>query len=131
MLDYLTLGTNDVNKAAAFYDAVMGTLGYIRTKSVESEVGYGPPAAPGETSAGLIFVTVPYDKARATNGNGTMLALKAPSRKAVDAFHAAALRHGGKDEGAPGLRTYSPTWYACYVRDPDGNKLSAISHAPE
>lgn len=131
MLDYLTLGTNDVKKAVAFYDAVMGALGYVRTMSDDGEVGYGTPPTAEETPKSLIFVGMPYDKHRATNGNGTMLALKAASRKAVDAFHAAALKHGGKDEGAPGLRAYSPTWYACYVRDPDGNKLSAVTHAPE
>ncbi|MSP82644.1 MAG: VOC family protein [Alphaproteobacteria bacterium] len=131
MLDYLTLGTNDVKKAAAFYDAVFGALGHVRTETMDNELAYGSAPKPGEKPQSLIFVTAPYDKARATNGNGTMLALKAASRKAVDAFHAAALKHGGKDEGAPGLRTYSPTWYACYVRDPDGNKLSAVTHAAE
>jgi catechol 2,3-dioxygenase-like lactoylglutathione lyase family enzyme len=130
MLDYLTLGTNDVKKAAKFYDAVMATLGHVRAFDDPGEVGYGPAPKPGEQAKAFLYVTTPYDKKRATNGNGTMLALKAATRKQVDAFHAAALANGGSDEGKPGLRPYSPTWYACYVRDPDGNKLSVVTHAP-
>ena len=71
----------------------------------------------------------PFDGAPATRGNGTMLALRATTRAQVDGFHAAALAHGGTDEGGPGLR-YGPTFYSCYVRDPDGNKLSAVCDGP-
>ncbi len=86
-------------------------------------------ACPGTTDPGLYVVT-PYDEKAASTGNGTMIALTAATPAEVDAFYAAALAHGGKDEGAPGLR-YSPTFYSCYVRDPDGNKLSAVSDRPE
>jgi len=131
MLDYITLGTNDTRKATAFYDAVLATVGWARTMQDDSESGYGPPPAKGEERRGVLFITKPYDKSRpASHGNGTMIAFRAESRKAVDAFHAAALKNGGTDEGKPGLRPYSPTWYAAYVRDPDGNKLSAVTHAP-
>ena len=73
-----------------------------------------------------IWVTTPFDKNPATAGNGSMLAFTAESRAAVDRFHAAALANGGRDEGKPGLRPYGENFYACYVRDPDGNKLSAV-----
>ena len=72
---------------------------------------------------------LPFDGQPASHGNGTMLALTAQTRAVVDAFHAAALAHGGSDEGAPGLR-YSANFYSCYVRDPDGNKLSAVCDRP-
>ena len=65
-------------------------------------------------------------KAPASWGNGTMVAIAAPTRAAVDAFHSAAITPGGTDEGLPGLRPYHASFYACYVRDPDGNKLSAV-----
>jgi catechol 2,3-dioxygenase-like lactoylglutathione lyase family enzyme len=122
MLLYLTLGTNDLPRAAAFYDAVMPTLGLMRRATEPDEVGYGLPA-PARI---MLWVTRPYDKGRATVGNGSMPAFTARDRAAVDAFHAAGLATGGQDEGAPGLRPHGPHFYACYLRDPDGNKLSAV-----
>ncbi|MCU0828665.1 MAG: VOC family protein [Tabrizicola sp.] len=119
---YLTLGTNDLRRAARFFDAVLAPLGLIRRATEPTEVGYGLP----DDRRTRLWVTLPFDGKSATAGNGSMPALVAPSRKAVDAFHAAALVHGGTDEGAPGLRPYGPSFYAAYVRDPDGNKLSAV-----
>nr|WP_316652605.1 VOC family protein [uncultured Gellertiella sp.] len=127
MLLYVTLGTNDLSRARAFYDAVMPTLGLVLRGENEDEIGYGPA---GDTRARL-WVTKPYDGRAATSGNGSMLALVAESRAAVDAFYQAALANGGTDEGAPGLRPYHPDFYACYVRDPDGNKLSPVCETPE
>ena len=127
MLSYITLGTNDLARAAHFYDPVLATLGHIRLTADASELGYGPPGADPIP----LWVGLPYDGAPATRGNGSMICLAAPSRAAVDAFHAAALAHGGSDEGAPGLRRYGPHFYACYVRDPDGNKLSAVCETAE
>jgi catechol 2,3-dioxygenase-like lactoylglutathione lyase family enzyme len=126
MFLYITLGTNDVARAKGFYDAVMPTLGLCLRAVEPDEVGYG-------TAEGRIqfWVTKPYNAQPATVGNGSMPALQAPSRAAVDAFHKAALAHGGSDEGGPGLRPYGPSFYACYVRDPDGNKLSAVCEAAE
>jgi catechol 2,3-dioxygenase-like lactoylglutathione lyase family enzyme len=122
MFLYITLGTNDLDRATRFYDPVMATLGLIRACSDASEIGY---AAPGDAHSRL-YINRPYDGQPATVGNGSMPALMADSRAAVDAFHQAALAHGGSDEGAPGLRPYGTAFYACYVRDPDGNKLSAV-----
>ena len=127
MLSYITLGTNDLARAAHFYDPVLATLSHIRLTADGSELGYGPQGADPIP----LWVGLPYDGAPATRGNGSMICLAAPSRAAVDAFHAAALAHGGSDEGAPGLRRYGPHFYACYVRDPDGNKLSAVCETAE
>jgi catechol 2,3-dioxygenase-like lactoylglutathione lyase family enzyme len=126
MIYYLTLGTNDLPRATAFYDPVMATLGLARILTAEGDIGYG---LPGDTSPSL-YVLTPFDGAPASRGNGTMVALTAATRAAVTAFHSAALTHGGQDEGAPGLR-YSPNFYSCYVRDPDGNKLSAVCTVPQ
>jgi catechol 2,3-dioxygenase-like lactoylglutathione lyase family enzyme len=119
---YLTLGTNDVVRAARFYDAALAPLGFVRRGTEETEVGYGLP----DDRRIRLWITQPYDGRPATVGNGTMVALFAPSQEAVQAFHKAALAAGGTDEGAPGLRPYGDTFYAAYVRDPDGNKLSAV-----
>lgn len=77
------------------------------------------------------WINHPFDRQPATVGNGSMPAFDASSRAAVDAFHAAAIAHGGTDDGAPGIRHFHPNFYACYVRDPDGNKLSALCERPE
>ena len=122
MFLYITLGTNDLTAAIRFYDPVMATLGLVRARTLETEAG---SAAPDDSRCRL-WVTQPFDGRPATVGNGSMPALKAASRDAVDAFHRAALANGGSDEGAPGLRPFGPSFYACYVRDPDGNKLSAV-----
>ncbi len=119
---YLTLGTNDLARAARFYDAALAPLGLLRRATKDTEIGYGHP----DDSRTRLWITLPFDGNPATVGNGSMPALVAPDRKAVAAFHAAALSHGGTDEGAPGLRPFGPAFFAAYVRDPDGNKLSAV-----
>lgn len=126
MIYYLTLGTNDLPRATAFYDPVMATLGLSRILTADNDIGYGQT---GDESPSF-YVLTPFDGAPAGHGNGTMVALTAPTRAAVAAFHQAALAHGGSDEGAPGLR-YAPDFFSCYVRDPDGNKLSAVCTVPE
>lgn len=119
---YLTLGTNDLSRATRFYDAALAPLGLSRRATKPSEVGY---AHPGDSRARL-WITTPHDGKAATVGNGSMPAFLASSQQAVQAFHQAALAAGGTDEGAPGLRPHGPAFYAAYVRDPDGNKLSAV-----
>ncbi|MDL2402817.1 VOC family protein [Rhizobium mayense] len=127
MLLYVTLGSNDIPRARTFYDAVLPVLGYRRQRESDEEIGY---AADGDTRC-RFWVVVPYDQRRATIGNGSMVALHAERRADVDAFYAAALAHGGTDEGRPGLRSFHANFYAAYVRDPDGNKLSAVCERPE
>lgn len=121
MLGHLSFGVDNLDRAAAFYDAILAPLGYVRVWTSPHAVGFGPPgggdklalfARPGQVVA---------------PGPGFHLAFDAPSREAVDVFHAAALAAGGSDDGGPGLRPkYSPTYYAAFVRDPDGYKLEAV-----
>jgi catechol 2,3-dioxygenase-like lactoylglutathione lyase family enzyme len=121
VLSHLSFGVADLAKATAFYDAVLAALGYVRVWSNEDGVSYGEA---GGNDKLALFVQA---SRVAPPGAGFHLAFKAPSRAAVDAFHAAALRLGGRDEGAPGARPdYSPTYYAAFVTDLDGHKLEAV-----
>lgn len=118
MLAYATLGTRDLVRAAAFYDAVLAEIGAKRFMEEPDEfIAWGN----SEHGAGL-GITYPFDKEPASVGNGTMVALAADSREAVDRLHAKAIELGGTDEGAPGQRY--PGFYAAYFRDLDGNKLN-------
>lgn len=131
MFTYVCLGTNDLTRATVFYDATLGALGLSRCDvSGELEwdgwVGWGTYADQGRQEVAL-WLGEPFDGQAAKVGNGTMVALRATSWDAIDAFYAAALTHGGTSEGAPGLRPqYNPDFYATYVRDPDGNKLAVV-----
>ena len=126
MFSHITLGTNHWQSAKAFYQAIADVLEL--PLFLEREGG----AAWGEAIGPKLFVGPAFDGERATFGNGTHVAFLAKSRAAVDAFHAAALAHGGSDEGPPGLRPhYHPNYYGAYVRDPDGNKLQAVCHSGE
>lgn len=101
MLAYITIGTNDFQRAVNFYDAIFNVLGYSRL--------------PAWTDSWAMW------------GNGTMFAFRANSAEIVRRFHAAGLRAGGKDEGVPGTRTaYGPDFYVAYLRDPDGHKLACV-----
>jgi len=131
MLHYVTLGSNNLARSKTFYDAALKPLGLVCTFADETDVGYGRPTKVGEPKVSLLWLVAPYMKLPATWGNGTMIALSAESRAAVDAFYAAAMKAGGIDEGGPGLRRYHPSFYSCYMRDPDGNKLSAVCEKPE
>ena len=130
MFSYVSLGTRDLSRALRFYDAALAPLGHRRVEDFDPE---DRSAAWGLDDPGPhLWVTQPFDGGPATVGNGVMVSFLAESRAAVDAFHAAALAHGGTDEGAPGLRPqYGPQFYAGYVRDPDGNKLNAVCYRPE
>jgi catechol 2,3-dioxygenase-like lactoylglutathione lyase family enzyme len=124
MFSHVTLGTNNWARAKPFWEAVAGALSLPVLFTYESGVAYGLPTGP------KIFIGPAFDGKPATNGNGTHIAFAARDRATVDAFHAAALAHGGSDEGAPGLRPhYHPNYYGAYVRDPDGNKLQAVCHS--
>jgi catechol 2,3-dioxygenase-like lactoylglutathione lyase family enzyme len=124
MINYLTLGSNDITRSRDFYDAALRPLGYQRLYSDDTMVGYGAERP-------ILYAMKPYDGRPATHGNGAMICLIAKTRAAVDAFHAAALAAGGTDEGAPGIRKkVHENFYAAYVRDRDGNKLSAVCETP-
>lgn len=136
MFGYVCLGTNDLARAIAFYDPVMAALGHARCATPGEEnwdgwAGWGRYEDEGRSELAL-WVCPPWDGRPATVGNGSMVALAAPSRAAVRAFHAAALAHGGRCEGPPGLRPeYNADFYAAYVRDPDGHKLAAVCRGPD
>jgi len=121
MLHHVSIGVADVTRSAAFYDAVLGALGYGRVlEFLPHAVSYG------EGSSEL-WVQLPHDQKTASVGNGAHIGFKAKTREAVHAFHAAALAGGGTDDGAPGPREdYGPTYYGAFVRDLDGNKLEAM-----
>lgn len=119
MIGYVTLGSNDIPKAAAFYDELLGMLGGKRFMEAGEFIAWMAT----ENSPG-IGITRPFDGNAATVGNGMMVALIVDSTDAVDALHAKALSLGGKDEGAPGPR--GDGFYAGYFRDLDGNKLNAF-----
>jgi catechol 2,3-dioxygenase-like lactoylglutathione lyase family enzyme len=131
MFTYTCFGTNDLDRSARFYDATMAALGHRRCQVEDDQawdgwIGWGTYRNGGAEEMAL-WVCKPFDGARASAGNGTMLALHAGSWQQVDEFHAAALGNGGVSEGAPGLRPhYGADFYAAYVRDPDGNKLAAV-----
>ena len=118
---HVSVGTRDVRAAGTFYDAVLSTLGIKRTME------YLPFAIAYGFEQPEFWVQLPFDRSPATPGNGMHFCFRAESAAAVDAFHAAALRAGGRDDGPPGLRPdYTPNYYAAFVRDLDGNKLEAV-----
>jgi catechol 2,3-dioxygenase-like lactoylglutathione lyase family enzyme len=123
MFSHVTIGTRDLARAAAFYDAALAPLGIARVPSQFTT--WAAWQRPGE--AAKLWVGRPYDGQPAAQGNGWMAAFAAPTREAVDAAHAAALAAGGTDEGAPGPRPhFAPDYYGAYARDPDGNKLHFV-----
>ena len=130
MYSHVTLGTNDIARAVAFYDAVLGGLGLKRQES-DLDKGYAGYAAAPETTP-QFWILRPIDRRDATVGNGVTIAFEAPDRASVDRFHATALVHGGSDEGAPGLRPhYHPDYYGAFVLDPDGHNIEAVCHSPQ
>lgn len=122
MIGYVCVGTNDMDRALGFYDALLAEVGAKRAMELETFKGYA-----NEAGMPMLAVVNPYDEKPATVGNGIMVALAAPSREAVDKIYAKALELGAADEGAPGLRGPEDMgFYAAYFRDPDGNKLNAF-----
>ena len=123
---YTTVGVSDLARSVRFYDAVFATLGYRQGPGAEGGfVGWGPSYDDGVS----FWICKPFDGRAPSPGNGTMIAFRARNAAEVRAFHAAALGHGGSDEGAPGTREiYEPSFYVAYVRDPDGNKLACVFH---
>lgn len=119
MIGYVTLGTNDLERAARFYDALAKELGTGRMMEWPGAIAWGTPG--GGAGVGL---TKPFDGNAASVGNGVMVALEASSPEQVQRLHAIALANGGTCEGPPGPR--GDSFYAAYFRDPDGNKLNAF-----
>lgn len=125
MIHHVSVGARDLDRARAFYDAVLGELGMRFIKQSDRIVGYG--------LTDIIFsVERPLDGRPATCGNGCHIAFRAGHRNTVDAAHAAGLAHGGTDDGPPGVRPdYDAHYYAAFLRDPDGNKIEIVTFSAE
>lgn len=128
MIGYVTLGTDDLDRSRAFYDALFGEIGASRLMEMDSGftlygTGWGQPG---------VAVTRPYNGEPARAGNGNMVSLVVDRRDKVDRLHAKALELGGSDEGAPGLRgpEGDRAFYGGYFRDPDGNKFCVFRMGP-
>ena len=116
LIGYVTVGTNDLNRAKQFYDTLLGELGAVSFPANDRIVLW---RVDGGTS--MFAVAKPFDEKEASVGNGNMVALPVDSREQVDAIYAKAMELGATDEGSPGERI--PTFYGAYIRDLDGNKL--------
>ena len=123
MIHHVSIGSNDLQRARAFYEPVMRVLGLRLLKAGERAIHYGP----GE----IIFSVVqPVDGEKASPGNGVHIAFPVRTRAMVDAFYNEAMQNGGQSDGAPGLRPeYDANYYGAFVRDPDGNKIEAVTLA--
>jgi catechol 2,3-dioxygenase-like lactoylglutathione lyase family enzyme len=122
MLHHISLAVTNLARSAAFYDAALVALGYRRVWANDTAIGYGLADNNDQFAIKLrTHVKVPDD--------GFHVAFAAPSREAVVAFYQAALAHGGKDHGAPGIHSeYGPNYYAAFVFDPDGYRIEAVIH---
>ncbi len=119
MIDHLSIGVRSIKAARRFYDAVLAALGYRLLQEYPTSLGYGDAHA----ELWLLEAERPVP---ADEQSGLHLCFGAPDRKSVDAFHQAALKAGGKDNGGPGLRAdYGPDYYAAFAIDPDGYRLEA------
>ncbi len=123
MIHHISVGTNDVARSRAFYDAVMPILGLSLMKESETSADYG--------GGHLVFsAETPLDGKPATTGNGSHVAFDLEDRVRVDRFYDVALAHGGTSDGPPGIRAhYDPHYYAAFVLDPDGHKIEAMTFA--
>jgi catechol 2,3-dioxygenase-like lactoylglutathione lyase family enzyme len=130
MLHHVSLGASDIERSAAFYDAVLAPLGYVRVwddirpGETGQAVGYGTPGGGDK----LAIKHCPVGQR--SPGPGFHLAFAAPDRQAVEEFHKSAIAHGGTDNGGPGVRAnYGPHYYAAFVVDPDGHRIEAVINA--
>ena len=122
MKGYVTLGTNDLDAAARFYEQLLESIGVKRQREIPNHIVYF-----GDESSTELAVIIPADGKSATAGNGTMVALRIDSQEKIRELHALAIKLGGTDEGAPGPRGTGTFWGA-YFRDLDGNKLVFFTH---
>jgi catechol 2,3-dioxygenase-like lactoylglutathione lyase family enzyme len=123
MLNHISIGVGDIARAKRFYDAALEPLGYTCLSESESSLGYGAKTV-------ALWIGAAERPVPADDKSGLHVCFDAPTRKSVDAFHAAALEAGGRDNGKPGLRAdYGPNYYAAFVIDPDGYRLEAYCGA--
>src|SRR4051794_31196238 len=125
MLDHVSITVGDLDVAERFYDAVMSALDVVKVGRRDDWLGYGERARPDFPDR--IYIAV-YSGARPGEGSRRHWCFKAGRRSQVDAFWRAGLAAGGSDDGPPGLRDYHPSYYAAFLRDPDGNRVEAVCH---
>ena len=121
MISFVMVGTNNLDKAIDFYDTLLNTIELQRVVTNEKYAGYAPKNKPDEVE---FYVTNPVNKEKATFGNGTQISFLINSKDLVNSFYDVGIKLGGKDEGAPGIRSGD---YYCYFRDLDGNKICAFT----
>lgn len=121
MIAYTTLGTNDLEKSKAFYDALFAEIGIGVLWASDTFVGYGP-----SMDKPMFGICKPFDGEAASAGNGTMIALGCPNKESVHKLYDKAIELGAQDEGAAGPRG-DTGFYCGYFRDPDGNKINAFA----
>lgn len=125
LLDHVSISVRDIESAKRFYKAALSALGAVVANERDDAIGFGERNRPGNDGHSYISI---YQSSDATSDSRRHWCFRAQSRKQVDAFHAAGLAAGGKDEGAPGLRKYHDQYYAAFLLDPDGNKIEAVCH---
>jgi predicted lactoylglutathione lyase len=121
MIGFVMVGTNDLDKAINYYDALLESIDLKRAVTNEKYAGYSSKEKPEDIE---FYVTNPVDKKKATYGNGTQISFAVNSKEMVDKFYNLGIKLGGKDEGAPGIRSGD---YYCYIRDLDGNKICSFA----
>ena len=121
MIGFVMVGTNSLDKAIGFYDALLETIELKRTVTNEKYAGYSLKNKPDDVE---FYVTNPVNKEKATYGNGTQISFLVNSKKTVNKFYNTGIKLGGKDDGAPGIRSGD---YYCYIRDLDGNKICSFT----
>jgi catechol 2,3-dioxygenase-like lactoylglutathione lyase family enzyme len=121
VIDHVSIPVSDLDRASAFYEAVLATLGYKKLEVRPATVAFGKRYSE-------FWINHRPDLMPQQEGSGAHVALRAASREVVDAFHAAALTNGGASDGAPGLRPqHGEGYYAAFIRDPDGNRIEAVT----
>lgn len=121
MIDHVSVAARDLARAMAFYDAVLSTVGLTRLETRPATAGYGK-------SYPEFWINLRAGMASIAPDSGNHVCIRARSREAVDAFHAAALAAGGQSDGAPGFRPqHGEGYYAAFIRDPDGNRIEAVT----
>ena len=119
MLDHVSIGVGDLKRSGKFYDATLKPLGYTRLSDADSALGYGEKGS-------FLWLLASKKAVKPDPASGLHFCFAARSRAGVDAFHAAALKNGGTDNGKPSLRAdYGPNYYAAFVTDPDGYRIEA------
>ena len=126
MIGYVMVGTNDLDKAISFYDKILKSLNIKRVETDPEYAAYAPIEKPTEIE---FYVTKPFDKEKATSGNGTQVSFLTNTRQIVDEFHKTGVKAGGKSEGLGGERPPNSGVYYSYIRDLDGNKICAFTNS--